>query len=283
MGAMQEIREFVPLDDPLLTVGEGATDRQFATTLARGLEVLRCFTAEEPILGNKEISERAMLPKATVSRLTYTLTLLGYLRFLAWAGKYGKYELGPAVLSIGYPLLANLSLRQLAKQPMKELAEYARGWVTLGMRDRLNMVYVEAARSSGAPKSLADIGQTFPILMSAMGRAYLAALPEMEREAVVNQIKVKTPEIWKQHAPRLFEALADFRHRGFCLHRGAINPHVHTVAVPLRQAHRDVVVFNCVVPRQLVRPGALEQELGPRLKEMVSGIASCLEGGARAN
>ena len=30
-------------------------DRQFATTLARGLEVLRCFTPPEPMLGNKEI------------------------------------------------------------------------------------------------------------------------------------------------------------------------------------------------------------------------------------
>ena len=30
-------------------------DRQFATTLARGLEVLRCFTPLEPMLGNKEI------------------------------------------------------------------------------------------------------------------------------------------------------------------------------------------------------------------------------------
>ena len=27
-------------------------DRQFATTLARGLEVLRCFTPLEPLLGN---------------------------------------------------------------------------------------------------------------------------------------------------------------------------------------------------------------------------------------
>ena len=31
------------------------------------------------MLGNREISDRTRLPKATVSRLTYTLTLLGYL------------------------------------------------------------------------------------------------------------------------------------------------------------------------------------------------------------
>ena len=30
-------------------------DRQFVTALARGLEILRCFTPEGPILGNKDL------------------------------------------------------------------------------------------------------------------------------------------------------------------------------------------------------------------------------------
>jgi len=69
----------VPLSQPTATFSyEHEGDRQFATTLARGLEVLRCFTPLEPLLGNKEISVRTGLPKPTVSRLTYTLTKLGY-------------------------------------------------------------------------------------------------------------------------------------------------------------------------------------------------------------
>lgn len=253
-------------------------DRQFATTLARGLDVLRCFTATEPILGNKEISQRTSLPKATVSRMTYTLTCLGYLRALPWAGKYGKYELGPAVLAIGYPLLANIGLRQAAKSRMQELAEYAGGWVTMGVRERLNMVYVEAARAASGVKSMADIGQTFPIVMSAMGRAYLAGLTDGGREALINQIMVKTPEEWKRNAARVEEGLADFRARGFCLHHGAYNPHVHTVAVPMcRMRDEDIVVFNCVVPTQSIRRGRLEDDLGPRLVQMVRHIERTLE------
>src|SRR3954454_6251454 len=94
----------VPLAQPAPNFSyEHEGDRQFATTLARGLEVLRCFTPLEPLLGNKEISVRTGLPKPTVSRLTYTLTKLGYLRHNM---RLGKYQLGSAVLSIGYPLLA---------------------------------------------------------------------------------------------------------------------------------------------------------------------------------
>src|SRR3970282_1614987 len=115
-------------------------DRQFATTLARGLEVLRCFTPPEPLLGNKEISVRTGLPKPTVSRLTYTPPRLGYLRHDM---RLGKYQLGSAVLSIGYPLLAAMNARQVARPLMRELAEYCKGSGSLGVRGRPNMGYRE--------------------------------------------------------------------------------------------------------------------------------------------
>src|SRR6478672_11497797 len=149
-----------PLSPPPATFSyEHEGDRQFATTLARGLEVLRCFTPLEPLLGNKEISVRTGLPKPTVSRLTYTLTKLGYLRHNM---RLGKYQLGSAVLSIGYPLLASM-----------------------GVRDRLNMVYVESCRSGNGITTLPDIGTSVPISHSVIGRAFLAACTPPEREAVL--------------------------------------------------------------------------------------------------
>ena len=62
-------------------------DRKFVTALARGLEVLRAFTPTEGLLGNGEIAERTGLPKPTVSRLTYTLTKLGYLAHVERLGE----------------------------------------------------------------------------------------------------------------------------------------------------------------------------------------------------
>src|SRR2546429_5157343 len=113
-------------------------DPQFATTLSRGLEVLRCFTPLEPLLGNKEISVRTGLPKPTVSRLTYTLTKLGYLRHNM---RLGKYQLGSAVLSIGYPLLASMNVRQEARPLMKELPHSCNGPGSLGVPDPLKQGY----------------------------------------------------------------------------------------------------------------------------------------------
>ena len=178
-----------------------------------GLEVLRCFTPLEPLLGNKEISVRTGLPKPTVSRLTYTLTKLGYLRHNM---RLGKYQLGSAVLSIGYPLLASMNVRQVARPLMKELADYCNGSVSMGMRDRLNMVYVESCRSGNGITTLPDIGTSVPISHSVIGRAFLAACTPPEREAVLNQMKVKEPESHRKYRAPIDKSLEDIRARGFC-------------------------------------------------------------------
>ncbi len=62
--------------DPMSAFEEEEKDRQFVTALARGLELLRCFSPRESVLSNQELARKANLPRPTVSRLTYTLTRL---------------------------------------------------------------------------------------------------------------------------------------------------------------------------------------------------------------
>ncbi len=253
------------------------TDRQFATTLQRGLQVLACFDAGQPYLTNKAISARTGIPSPTVSRLTYTLTLLGYLNYHRHLGKYGKYELGTAVLSLAHPLLANVSVRQVARVPMRELADFAQGWVSLGARERLSMVYLETARARGALDVKPDIGQTFPMLVSAMGRAYLAASTPPERERLLNLLRVGHPELLAEYAERLECACADFERYGFCFSLGDYDPKTHAVAVPMRvPENREILVFNCAVRLENPLAERLVEDVGPRLQEMVDSVRRAL-------
>jgi DNA-binding IclR family transcriptional regulator len=271
MGAPEPAESLTPSSSPYSYEHEG--DRQFATTLARGLEVLRCFTPLEPMLGNKEISVRTGLPKPTVSRLTYTLTKLGYLRHNM---RLGKYQIGSAVLSIGYPLLASMSIRQIARPFMKELADYANGSVNMGIRDRLNIVYVEACRS-GNLITLPDIGTSIPIAQSVTGRAYLYACTPPEREAVLNQMKVKEPESLKKYQASITKGLEEIRTKGYCVSTGDLRREVHAVGVPMRRnVDGEIVTFNCGVPSFMLKKGQLEDDLGPRLVAMVRNIEAAL-------
>ncbi|NIR25898.1 MAG: helix-turn-helix domain-containing protein, partial [Phycisphaerae bacterium] len=120
-------------------------DRRFITALARGLEVLDCFKQGDRYLGNRQIAERTGLPKATVSRLTYTLTELGYLKL---SDKLNKYSHGPALTNMGYSLLSHMDTRRIARPLMQALAEHSQGAVNLGVRVGHRMVYVDTYRSA---------------------------------------------------------------------------------------------------------------------------------------
>jgi DNA-binding IclR family transcriptional regulator len=251
-----------------------AKDRQFANTLARGLEVLRCFRVGEPLLGNKEIAQRTGFPKATVSRLTHTLIELGYLRR---NGELGKYELASAVLSIGYPLLGNMRIRQVARPFMKELADQVNGSVSAGLRDRTNMVYVETCRANEALPRRPDIGSSLPIVQSAMGRAWLAAATESEREHALREIRHESPDAWRTYRAAVEQSQRDFRARGFCVSHGDIEEGTWAVAVPMRRRPgEEVLAFNCSAPAFQLKKRQLETEVGPRLVAMVRSIEGAI-------
>src|ERR1700745_3177605 len=74
-----------------------ATDRSFVVALSRGLDVLRAFHPNDGLLGNQELAARTKLPKPTVSRLTYTLTKLGYLTPVP---RFEKYRLPPPAVGL---------------------------------------------------------------------------------------------------------------------------------------------------------------------------------------
>jgi DNA-binding IclR family transcriptional regulator len=250
-----------------------AGDKQFATTLARGIELLRCFTAQDAELSNAELALRSGLPRPTVSRLTYTLTLLGYLRQNAQSG---RYEPGSALIAATYPLMAGLRLRQPARPLMNALADATGGHVSMGIRDRLNIVLVETSRQplpEQARGPVADIGLALPIIGSAIGRAYLAGIDAAARDALLNQIRVHRPDDWAQFSPGLRAALAEHARHGFCTMEGELVRDVLAVGASYGAVRGVAVVFNIAFMRTAAPArGAgpwLRREIGPQLAAMV--------------
>jgi DNA-binding IclR family transcriptional regulator len=219
-------------------------DRQFAIALARGLEVLRAFTPADRALSNRELCDRTGLPKATVSRLTHTLTLLGYLV----RDPDQRVALGAGVLALGYPLLAGMPIRQVARPWLEQLARETGCTVNLGTRDRLVAVYLDSSRADRANAYRPDIGSPLPLLTTALGRALILGRPAAEQSAILNRLQVQDPARYRAERPQ-FDADRDaFRRRGWTHSTGQWRPGVHAVAVPLRQAlHAETVAINCTL------------------------------------
>jgi DNA-binding IclR family transcriptional regulator len=262
--------------DPAAVKPKMKEDRHFVTALARGLEVLACFRSGDKMLGNQELAERSKLPKSTVSRLTYTLTKLGYLQYEANAG---KYRLGTATLALGSAMLSKLDVRQLARPLMQELADFSHTMVSLGMRDRLSMIYVENCRSQAALTLRLDVGARIPIVHTAMGRAYLAEASSTERNDILERVREMDELAWPRIRDGVMRSIEERQSLGCCTSFGDWQPDVNAIAIAFKpKAGSAPLSINCGGPAFNLSPEFLLKEVQPRLADLVERLQCTLNG-----
>ena len=180
--------------------------------MIRGLDILRAFTAGDTTLGNQDLIERTGLPKATVSRLTLTLTNLGYLHY---DDRLGRYSIGPATVSLGYSALSSSAVVHIARPLMQDLTEKTGAAVALAMRDGLEMVYVAACRPISPVTLRLNVGARLPIWRTAIGLAQLAVMDSAARASIVEQLIEREPAQAKRIASLVDQAVVDQSQRGF--------------------------------------------------------------------
>jgi DNA-binding IclR family transcriptional regulator len=245
-------------------------DRLFVKALARGLELLRCFGPGERHLGVTELSRRTGIPKPSVARLAGTLVKLNYLYFLP---DLGKYSLGPGVLSLGYAMLSNIDVRQIARPLMQELAEYSQASVSIGVCDHLSMVYIETVRSSAPIGTRRGVGSRLPLATTAIGRAYLARLPEQERDFLMRQLCQRDERNWPQMRASIEKGIRDYTEKGFCISISEWEKDISSVGVPFVDADGRLMAFSCGGAAFLLTSDKLENDIGPRLVSLVQLIS----------
>ena len=241
-------------------------DRHFVTALARGLDVLSAFRSRDRMLGNQELARRCGLPKSTISRLTYTLTKHGYLEHADDGGGNGGYRLGSAVLALGSAMLARMDMRQVARPLMQELADQSHAMVSLGIRDRLSMIYVENCRSEAALTLSLDVGSRIPLATTAMGRAYLALCSDTERDVLTKRIRERDEAGWPRISEGIERALAEYRELRCCTSFGEWQKDVNAIAIAFRPpGGRSIMAINCGGPGFHLSPEFLLDEVRPSL------------------
>jgi DNA-binding IclR family transcriptional regulator len=217
--------------------------RKFISGLARGIQLLEAFRPGDDLLTNAELAARCGLPRPTVSRLTHTLCELGYIE----RGEDGAgYYLTPRILTLGHPMLAKLRIRQVARPLMQEMARETHLSVGLGVRDGLEIVFIERVRNSAASFLVQDIGARCPIGVSSMGRAYLAGLEANEREAILEELEATIPKKdWPCTLNSIEREMKRFATSGYCFSLGEWKNQAFGVSVPLVLPDGTVVAMNC--------------------------------------
>ncbi len=243
---------------------------EFNRAAGRGLDILTAFTAGDQFLGNAEIAHRTGIPRSTVSRITATLTDLGYLNY---ADQLGKYEIGPRVLALSHSLMSKLRVHTTARPLMDQLAREANAVVGLSMLDGLNVVFVESALGERPYSQQPQVGFRVPVAFTAMGWACLSTMSINDRAETLRRLEERYPDRAADIRRNVEQAVADVWQRGFCISLGALDPGSNAVGVPyLHPDGRHILAFNMTAPKSVLTRKSIESTWGPRLVTMVEQL-----------
>lgn len=156
---------------------------------------------------------------------------------------------------------------------MQRLSDQSGGTVSLGIRHRSSIIYIETTRAHDADDFRPDIGATLPLLETAIGRAWFASCTDAEHEDACAWLRSQQSLRDADMHEIVTAVTASLKKRGFYISRGSFRPDVHAVAVPLKERVRgDLMMLNCGVLKSRLKPGTLEREIGPLLLQTASQI-----------
>ena len=208
----------------------------FVEALARGLDVLTCFSAERSSLSLTEVASSTGLARPTARRLLLTLEELGYVRV-----ESGGFMLTAKVMDLGIAYIDSLGLWDVAKPHMAALVSATGESSSMSELDGSDIVYM--ARVS-VPKIIAlrvTLGTRFPAIVTSQGKVLLAALDAATLAATLKTpSRSDLPVVASRPLEEIELELATIRARGWATADEELAPGVRSVAVPVRNANGHV-------------------------------------------
>lgn len=251
-----------------------AAEPSTVQTVERGMQVLRAFRCERVPVGNAELVRRTGLSKATVSRLTSTLVQLGFLRH-ASSGR--GFELAAGALGIGHAFVAGSELLRRATPLMQALADRLGVSTALGVQDGLNMLYVAYRVSPHVATLRMGLGSVLPMASTAIGRAYLWGLDDVERQRLLTALKRGLGTQWPALEAGIHDSFHQLEKTGTCAVMGGYQRDAYAVALPLRVGwQRLPMAMSCGKAMLGPNLAAVHKQLTPVLRDAAARIESLM-------
>ena len=150
-------------------------DPRGASVIDHALAVLRCFSADEPLLGVTEIANRVGLHKSSVSRILGTLEASDLVERDAASR---QFRLGTGLLTVAGPLLATMDVRRMAYPHMQELTAQTGETSALVLWNGVEAVCVEQLSSPHPIKHTSPLGTRYSTAYSSSVQLFLSEQPE---------------------------------------------------------------------------------------------------------
>lgn len=248
----------------------------FVHSLAKGLDILSTFSGGA-LLGNQQLVKLTGLPKATVSRLTTTLVLLGYLQL---DSQTRKLRMGTRVLGMGVTVQREIGLQRVARPFMEALSRNIDLTVSFGTRDRTGLVFLEVVRPHTRARLVTntDVGSVLPLASTSIGLAYIVAAPVKERAQILQSLSKRHPDEWPQLRLNIEKAHQEYERQAYVVTQKSWGRDVNGVGVPMKLRERHALyAFHCAGPASQLPMQRIRREIAPKLLAMIEDIQLAMD------
>ena len=246
-----------------------------ASVILTVIEVLRCFTVDQPLQGVTEIAAKVGLHKSSVSRILATLEQA---EIVERDEASRKFRLGLGLIAVAGPLLANLDVRRIALPVLQELSDRTRETIALVVWRGSEAVTVEQVPSPQQIKHTNPLGTRYSTALSASVQVFLAEMAAGRAAELVASGRPFLPEDGRIGIDAFRARLAVAAERGYAVNFGETSPEEVGIAAPIRD-HRGATVAAVLLaaPSYRVQESVIPA-LGEACKRAAAQISARLGG-----
>ncbi|HEX2591592.1 MAG TPA: DNA-binding transcriptional regulator [Rhizomicrobium sp.] len=242
----------------------------------RALAVVEALNQGTPVMSLQALAVATNLPKPTVARLLDTLIAGGYVQRLPLRGGYalaervvrlsGGFRHADAVVEAARPFLS--ALTAMHKWPL--------AIATLD-HDAM-LIRASTLKESPFGTDHSQLNRHTPMLVSALGRAYLAFCPDEERETILSLLRKSNRENNRPaRDPRYIRDLVrTIRRQGYAITAPVPGDPSVGIAVPILGDGRVHAAMTLRYLSSMFAERAAAQRFLPSLQEAARNIAAAL-------
>jgi DNA-binding IclR family transcriptional regulator len=157
-------------------------------SLDRAIDVLEALAQYPDGVTITGLASSIRLPKSSVFRVLSTLRERGY---VLQNQASERYSLGFRFLSLARAVAQEGDLRNVATEYLHRLRDETGETVHLAVPVGFSMIYIDKVESARLVRLASRIGDVANLHCTGLGKAYLAALPESERKAIVANLTLE--------------------------------------------------------------------------------------------
>ena len=217
--------------------GDGADTRKGIRSVVVGGRIVAALCDSRYPMRLKELAAAVDMPPAKAHRYLATLVRVGFARR---DDPGGLYALGPLAVRMGISAIERNDIVMRAGTLLRDLALDLRSSGHLAIWGERGPVLIRTEHGGPPVISTMGLGTVMPLLRSATGRAFLAAMP---RETVARVIRAERDILGWDDAT-IDRLVAETRDRGAAVIEGDIVPGLSAIGAPVFNI--DGAVACCV-------------------------------------